>query len=175
MTGPGSLDLAAVERPRVLGLAERCLGQPALTVTASRSPRSAGGRHDYFSEGDYWWPDPEHPDGPYIRRDGLVNPDNFEDHRQALRRLSVHVPALAAAWLLTGEDRFAVQAGLHLRAWFLDPHTRMNPDLRYAQAIRGICEGRGIGIIDTIHLVEVVRALSVLEASPALEVAELEG
>jgi alpha-glucosidase len=167
-----ALDLLAVERARVLKAADGYLGQPAITVTAASSPRSAGGPHDYFSEADYWWPDPANPGGPYIQRDGLTNPDNFDEHRQALRRLSLHVPALAAAWRLTGDGRYAEQAARHLRAWFADPATRMNPHLLYSQAISGRVTGRGIGIIDTLHLVEVARAFEVLEDAPGLKPAE---
>ncbi len=58
-------------------------------MTAAGSPRSAGGKHDFFSEGDYWWPDPKNPDGPYIQRDGMTNPDNFVEHRKAMIRLSL--------------------------------------------------------------------------------------
>src|SRR5262249_22704280 len=134
-----------------------------LTIIATQSPRSAGGRHDYFSEGDYWWPEPQNPRGPYIQRDGLTNPDNFVAHRQALIRLSVQMPALTAAWTLTHDARFADRAADHLRAWFVDEATRMNPNLQYAQAIHGRATGRGTGIIDTLHLVEVARAASVLE------------
>src|SRR5947208_2470965 len=154
--GPG-FDLAAFERARVLSAAQRYLAEGPVTVTASHSPRSAGGLHDFFSEGDYWWPDPKDPDGPYVQRDGMSNPDNFVDHRRALMSLSVQVPALAAAWRLTGEARYALQAGRHLRAWFLDPETRMAPHLKYAQAIHGITAGRAQGVIDTLHLVEVAR------------------
>ena len=63
--------------------AESYLNDKPVTVTASHSPRSAGGLHDFFSEGDYWWPDPKNPDGPYIQRDGMTNPDNFVEHRKA--------------------------------------------------------------------------------------------
>lgn len=162
------LEVAAIDRDRVLAAAGRALQEAPLTVTASSGERSAGGRHDYFSEGDYWWPDPSDPHAPYVQRDGLSNPDNFDGHRLAMRRLSVLVPALAAAWLLTGDERFAAHAARHLRAWFLDPSTLMNPHLRYAQAIRGRTTGRGIGIIDTVHLVEVARAISVLHDAGAL-------
>jgi Alginate lyase len=163
-----ALDLAAIERPRVLRAANQYLREHPITITASRSPRSAGGLHDYFSEGDYWWPDPAKPDGPYIQKDGLTNPDNFVAHRHALIRLSLQVPALAAAWVLTRERRYAVHAASHLRAWFVDDQTRMNPHLLYAQAIKGVVTGRGIGIIDTLHLVEVVRAIRFLEEADAL-------
>src|SRR5687768_16673906 len=98
----------------------------------------------------------------------MTNPDNFVAHREALMRLSLAVPALAAAWLLTHERRYADHASRHLRAWFIDTDTRMNPHLLYAQAIKRRVSGRGIGIIDTIHLVEVVRAASVLAAAGAL-------
>ncbi|HXT30743.1 MAG TPA: alginate lyase family protein, partial [Vicinamibacterales bacterium] len=86
------------ERTRVLTAADKYLKDAPLTVTASHSPRSAGGQHDYFSEGDYWWPDPANPDGPYIQKDGLSNPANFNDHRRALMRFSVQMPALVAAY-----------------------------------------------------------------------------
>jgi hypothetical protein len=73
-----------------------------------------------------------------------------------------------AAWQLTKYTRYANHAVKHLRAWFIDEQTRMNPNLQYAQAIHGRFTGRGIGIIDTIHLVEVARAIEVLKDSNAL-------
>jgi hypothetical protein len=161
--------VAKVDRNRILTEANRYLSEKPITITATRSARSSGGPHDYFSEGDYWWPDPKNPGGPYIRRDGLSNPENFNAHRNALIRLSLIVPALAAAWELTGRQKYADHAGLHLRAWFVDPATRMNPNLQYAQAIFGVSKGRGIGIIDTLHLVEPARAATLLVAGNALQ------
>ncbi len=170
-----SLDPVDIERPRALKAAARYLAEQPITITASRSPRSAGGRHDYFSEGDYWWPDPANPTGPYIQKDGQSNPDNFVAHRLALIRLSLHVPALAVATQLTGDRRYAAHAARHLRAWFLNASTRMNPSLLYAQAIKGISTGRGIGIIDTIHLVEVVRAIPAIDKAGVLTASERNG
>ena len=113
-------DMAQVDRSRVLQAAKQYLTEVPTTITASKSPRSAGGLHDFFSEGDYWWPDPTNADAPYIQRDGMTNPDNFTDHRKYLMRLSVQVPALTAAWKLTKDKRFGEHAAKHLRAWFLD-------------------------------------------------------
>src|SRR4051812_445076 len=169
------LDIRAAERPRVFRAAEAYLSEQPITITASASPRSAGDPHDYFSEADYWWPDPNHPDGPYVQRDGLSNPDNFTGHRKALVRLSIQMPALTLAWDLTGEQKYADHAAKHLAAWFLDARTRMNPHLQFAQAIKGRVTGRGIGIIDTVHLVEVARAASRLEQSQALSADECAG
>lgn len=167
-----TVDLERLERPRVLRRARQYLREPPVTVTASHSPRSAGGLHDFFSEGDYWWPDPANPDGPYIQRDGMTNPDNFVLHRHAMIRLSLQVPALAAAWKLTRDRRYAAHAARHLRAWFVDERTRMNPHLLYSQAIKGRFTGRGIGIIDTVHLVEVARAIPAIAQSGALSTSD---
>jgi hypothetical protein len=160
-------EIAKLDHNRILAAANKALTEKPITITASHSSRSEGGPHDYFSEGDYWWPDPKNPTGPYIRRDGLSNPDNFNDHREALIRLSLLVPQLTAAWLLTDEAKYAAHAIEHLRAWFVTPATRMNPSLTYAQAIHGVSPGRGTGVIDTLHLVEVSRAVRHLESSPA--------
>ena len=161
-------EIVAIERKRVVAQAERYLREQPVTVTAVRAERSTGGAHDFFSEGDYWWPDPANPNGPYIRRDGETNPANFDAHRDAMRRLSQIVPALVAAYEITRDERYARHATAHLRAWFADTATRMNPNLLYAQAIKGVATGRGIGIIDTIHLVEVAQAALELERLGAL-------
>src|SRR5438270_4863538 len=158
-----STEVAHLERPRVVAAAERYLRQAPVTITTFPASRSAGGAHDFYSEGDYWWPDPRSPDSPYVRRDGETNPANFVAHRDAMRRLSQIVPALVAAYQLTRDARYARHAAAHLRAWFVDDATRMNPSLLYAQAIEGRATGRGTGLIDTIHLVEVARAAWVLE------------
>jgi hypothetical protein len=171
-SGDGVPDVAAIDRQRILTAADKYLAEPPITVTAASSPRSAGGKHDYFSEGDYWWPDPNNPDGPYKERDGISNPSNFNDHRLALIRLSIQVPALAAAWQLTKKKAYAEHAALHLRAWFVDPATLMNPNLQYAQAVHNLNTGRSTGIIDTLHLVEVARAIPVIERAKALNAAD---
>lgn len=164
-----------MEEADLLRRAEAFLAQPPVPITSASSDRSEGGIHDFYSEGDYWWPDPEHPDGPYLRRDGKTNPDNFVAHRQAMRKLNEWVSTLVAAYKLTGDQRFADHALAHLNAFFLDPATLMNPNLRYAQAIKGKVSGRGIGIIDTIHLIEVARAIEVLAAMAYLTGEQLTG
>jgi hypothetical protein len=75
-----AVDVAAIDRTRILSAANQYLKERPITITSSTSPRSAGGLHDFFSEGDYWWPDPKNPSGPYVQRDGMSNPDNFNDH-----------------------------------------------------------------------------------------------
>ena len=155
--------VSSVLKEGILEQAGKWLDREPVTVTGFVAERSAGGIHDFYSEGDYWWPDPENPDGPYIRRDGESNPDNFSEHRKAMIDFSMAVGSLASAYLLTGRQEYADAVGKHVRAWFIDEQTRMNPSLLYAQAIKGRVTGRGIGIIDTIHLIEVAQALIRLE------------
>lgn len=156
-----AIDVSAIERARVIPRANRLLAVAPRTIVAVPAPRSPAGPHDYYSEGDYWWPDPAKPGGPYIRRDGQSNPDKFDGHRDALIAFGANVPMLASTWLLTRDARYATAAIRHLKAWFVDPATRMNPDLRHAQAIIGVNTGRAIGIIDTLQIVEVARAATI--------------
>jgi Alginate lyase len=158
--------VAATDRERIFRSASAYLSHPPVTVTAFRSPRSPGGEHDFFSQADYFWPDPKNPDGPYVNRDGQSNPDNFNEHRKAMIALSVEMPALTAAWSLTKDRRYGQHACDHLRAWFITPATRMNPNLEFSQGVHGVSTGRSYGIIDTLHLVEVARAASIV--APAL-------
>jgi hypothetical protein len=154
--------VATTDRERILAAAEKYVSLSPVTITAYPAKRSAGGLHDFYSQADYFWPDPKNPNGPYINRDGQSNPDNFDEHRKVMIALSIEMPALTAAWLITGKRQFGQRACDHLKAWFVTLATRMNPNLMYAQAVQGRSTGRNFGIIDTLHLVEVARAAGFL-------------
>lgn len=162
-------DVIIALKDEILQKADQALHEKPVTVTAFVSPRSAGGIHDFFSEGDYWWPDPNNSDGPYIQRDGQTNPDNFVEHRKAMIRLSEIVGSLASAYIITKDERYAAHAFSHASAWFADIATMMNPSLNFAQAIKGRVTGRGIGIIDTIHLIEVVQGLYMIQNASSID------
>ncbi|MEL6852432.1 MAG: alginate lyase family protein, partial [Bacteroidota bacterium] len=172
---PETKSKALFSQAAILAEADRYLSQEPVPLTDTLCARSEGGPQDFYSEGDYWWPDPEHPDGPYIRKDGLSNPGNFVAHRRAMRNLSRWVASLTAAYLAIEEDKYAAHALKHLRAWFLNPDTRMNPHLLYGQAIKGRVSGRGIGIIDSIHLIEVARSIQRLQEKGYLKEEEWQG
>lgn len=124
-----------------------------VSVVDKASPPPSGDLHDYASQAPYWWPDPAMPDGlPYIRRDGEINPEFHGTDRDRLEAMCERVTALTLHAWATGDAGSVRAAGRTLRVWFLDAETRMNPNLRHAQRIPGRCEGRGIGIIDTICL-----------------------
>jgi hypothetical protein len=163
-------DVAALDRARILAAAGAALSQTPISITQHRAPMSEGGPNDFFSMSDYYWPDPAKPDGkPYVQRDGLSYTGLFNEHRKAVMQLRDSVAALAAAYRVTGEERYAQKAAGLLRVFFVDPATRMNPNLEHSQVIVGkATPGRGIGIIDTLHLVEVPMAIRALEGSKAL-------
>jgi hypothetical protein len=162
-----TFDIVEIETSRILNKAAIYLRQKPRTVTADKCPRSDGGLHDYYSEGDYWWPNPKDPDSPYIRRDGQTNPKNFIAHRKSVIKLSDVIGTLTSAYMITNEENYAAHAVAHLKAWFVDEKTKMNPSLLYGQAIKGRHSGRSIGVIDTIHLVEVARSAKILCSSEA--------
>lgn len=161
-----SVDVAAIDKDRILKAASAALNQAPVTITAFPAKLSEGGPNDFYSNGDYWWPDPSKPNGlPYIRRDGETNPENFIAHRMAVKTLRDSIAALAAAYRITGDDKYVTKASELLKVFFLDPRTRMNPRLDYAQAVPGVSPGRGIGIIDTLHLIEIPPAVRAMERS----------
>lgn len=130
--------------------ADRALDVEPRSVTDKQTVPPSGDRHDYMSLGSYWWPNPDTADGlPYVRRDGEYNPEGDALDTRPLRAICGASETLALASHMFDDDACNRHAALLLRTWFLDPKTRMNPHLEYAQSIPGVCEGRGIGIIDT--------------------------
>jgi hypothetical protein len=89
--------------------------------------------------------------------------------------MRTHVAQLASAYVITGIEEYAYKAVLFIKEFFLDETTRMSPHLLYAQAIPGVCDGRGIGIIDTLHLIDVPMSIRALQASENMTAEILDG
>ena len=130
----------------------------------------SGSKHDYMSLAPYWWPNPDSKNGlPFVRRDGRVNPERYkvpDDREFNETRNAAH--ALALGYYYTGNEEYAKRAVLLLRIWFLNPATRMNPNLNYAQAVPGLNTGRGIGLIDVREMPRVLDAITLLSGSRAM-------
>jgi len=152
----------------LLRSADSALALEPPTVMRKRKTPPSGDKHDFMSLAPYWWPDTTRPGGlPYVRRDGEVNPDSRLDHDGTrFQQMEDAVEALAFAYHLSDDARYSSKAGELLRVWFVDSATRMNPNLRFAQAVLGVNEGRGTGIIDTRHIPQLVDALRLLDGAP---------
>ncbi|HEV2215530.1 MAG TPA: alginate lyase, partial [Terracidiphilus sp.] len=57
--------VAATDRERILKAAKKYLPLEPVTITAYPAPGSPGGVHDFYSQADYFWPNPKDPNGPY--------------------------------------------------------------------------------------------------------------
>ncbi len=148
--------------------ADRALENPIDPVANKTFSPPSGDKHDYMSIAPYWWPNPRTSDGlPYIRRDGEVNPerDRISD-RKHLDTMVQAVKTLALAYFFTDGEKYAKRATKLLRAWFIDDTTKMNPHLRFAQAVPGRNQIRGTGIIETHNLPELIDAVGLLGSSP---------
>lgn len=144
--------------------ADRALRFEPVSVMAKRRVAPSGDKHDYMSLAPYWWPDGATPDGlPYIRKDGQINPElHTVPDKDHLDGMSANVYTLALAYYLKGDERYAEHAAELVRVWFLSPDSKMNPNLRYGQAVRGVTDGRAQGVIETRVLVQVVDAIGML-------------
>ena len=156
-------DVAAIDHDRIMEAAKESLTRSPVTISKLPCSRSPGTPNDYYSEADEYWPDSSNPAAPYVQREGLPNPDAFTAHRDALLSFCISVPVLTAAFVLTKEARYAQQAVVHLRAWFLDPAARMTPNILYGQTILPAKTGRPDGVIEAVHLAEVAICLPFLE------------
>lgn len=150
--------------------ADAALATKPITIAGKSRLPPSGVRQDYLSMGPYWWPDPASPDGlPYIRRDGLVNPEAAQYDRLKLTAMTQAVETLALAWHYLENPVYAGHAANLLHGFFLDPQTRMNPHLEYGQFIPGRCSGRGIGIIETrVLAAPLLDAVNLLATAPGL-------
>lgn len=147
---PTRPNVAAIDHDRILSAADRALTQPPTPLTSLDAPDSPGTPRDYYSE-----------------------PETFTAHRDALLALAHNVPALACAYVLTKDERYARHAIAHLHAWFVSPETSMTPTLEFAQVIPPAKTGRPEGLIEGVHLAEVAQSVPFLANSEALPPADL--
>jgi len=151
----------------ILREADRALSADILTVMDKETIPPSGDKHDYISAGRYWWPDPKNPDGPYIRKDGVVNREIDKFDRGILAVMTKSVKELSVAYYLTSDESYAEKAVLNLRKWFLNPSTKMNPNMNFGQTISGRNngKGRGEGIIDTYSFMDMLDGVELLKSS----------
>jgi hypothetical protein len=157
--------------------ADKALKFGPVSVMEKKNDPPSGDKHDYMSLAPYFWPDPSKPDGlPYIRKDGQTNPEvkDYKD-KDYLPKLCEYVYTLGLAYYFSEDKVYADHAANLLRVWFLNEATRMNPNLNFGQAIKGVNGGRGAGLIDTRHFVKLIDGIGLLQGSSAWKDADQQG
>jgi len=152
---------------QLLNDADKALHEGPFSVMEKKNLPPSGNKHDYISLAPYFWPDSSKFRGlPYIRKDGQTNPEvkDYKD-KEYMPKLCDLVQTLALAYYFSGNEVYAQHASELLKVWFLNPDTKMNPNLNFAQAIKGVNDGRGSGIIDSRHFIKLVDAMAILNGS----------
>ena len=154
---------------KIVKEAEKRMGKSVISITENENLQASKDPHDYFSTARYYWPDPSTPNGlPYIRKDGETNPEHNEVSDEKKLNEMIHaVEYLSLAYFLTGQERYAEETGRFLRGFFLDPMTRMNPNMNYSQSVPGGAKGRGSGVIDSRELMRIADCLVLISKSPS--------
>jgi hypothetical protein len=138
----------------------------------------SGDKHDFFAIGNYSWPNPDTKNGlPYIRRDGHKNPGATDGtfDKQRYDQNAGRIKILALAWFYSRDEKYAAKAADLLRTWFLDPETRMNPNLNFAASQPGVQDGSFYGIIEGVQLIGVVDHVKLLNGSASWTDADDQG
>jgi len=176
---PGALEKAKVAATtdeaagkalkKLLADADKALAVIPPSVMQKTKVPPSGDKHDYMSIAPYYWPDPATKDGlPYQRKDGKVNPESRDEAANdtlRARLVGATVETLALGYYFSGDEKYAEHAAKILRTWFLDPATKMTPHFRFAQAVPGVNDGRGTGILEARGLADAADAATLLAGS----------
>jgi hypothetical protein len=154
----------------LISQAEHILNLAAPTVVNKKFFPPSKNKHDYLSISRYWWPDPNTKDGlPWIRKDGITNPDTQTDDvdRKRFGRLTKSIKILSLAYYFSDDEKYAIKGISFISTWFLDDQTKMNPHLKYAQSVPGNPNSRRSGILDGRIIPEtLLDALTFFSSSP---------
>lgn len=153
---------------KLISDADQELKKEPYSVTYKKGIAPSGVKNDYVSLSRYWWPNPETTDKlPYIYKDGQSNPELNEYDRNTLGKMCASVNTLALAYFYSGNEKYAKKASEFLQVWFMDPATKMNPHLEYAQFIPGRdgSKGRPEGLIDSYSFVDMLNSLQLMKGS----------
>ncbi|KAI8097684.1 putative alginate lyase [Halteromyces radiatus] len=165
------LDFAAlkVAMDALKKLADSALKKGPYSIVKDKKPpyiAASGDVHDFLSYAPYWWPSDAN-DGTYVRKDGKRNPDvKLAQDQSQLENFSEQFMYLCLGYELFRDEEYAKHAVHLLEVFFLNPETKMNPNVNYGQVIRGTNnengKGRPDGLISTRTLACVANVLPAL-------------
>ncbi|CEL56846.1 hypothetical protein RSOLAG1IB_08124 [Rhizoctonia solani AG-1 IB] len=155
------------------------------TVTSKTMLPPTGNKHDFLSLLPYFWPDCSgvgndteltneqiYTTCPYVRRDGVFNPDaRTVNDTGAFQAMTDSIFYSALAWSFTKDPTFSRNIVKAIHTWFISPETSMNPNLDYAQLLRGPGEQKGshTGILDLKCMAKLTSGILVLREGRSAE------
>ncbi|MDF7776376.1 alginate lyase family protein [Sphingomonas sp. AOB5] len=150
----------------LIGKANIAMGRTLFTVADKLTVPPSGSRNDYLSIVPNYFPDPAKPNGPWIRGEG-TNPDRMSNKFDIadLDRMSADVEILALAYYFSDNPRYATRVASIVRTWFLDPKSRMNPNMNFAHTVPGRENGRADGVFETQRVQRVIDAVGLIGPS----------
>lgn len=142
--------------------------KPVSIVDGKLSTGPSGDPRDWVTLSQYWWEDPENPEGPYIRQDGNTNPKVNDFPEQGLgSKMSFATQALGFMYYITGDEKYASKSAELLRKFFLDPDQGMNPNLNFAQYVPRMDRIRGTGVDDGQRIMAIINGAKIISGSQA--------
>ncbi|WP_188220114.1 alginate lyase family protein [Flavobacterium pokkalii] len=157
---------------KIIKEADAALLNGTYSVMQKTQMPASGDKHDYYSIGPYWWPDPAKSDGlPWIRKDGKVNPLTREGSTdfETKQKMFNSTESLALAYFFSNKKQYADKVLELIQVWFVNEDTKMNPNLNFAQGVPGENAGRGIGIIEFADVTKVLIAIEILELNQQMD------
>jgi|GEM_PF-1269853 len=168
----------------LLAEAEAALLRGPYSVVDKTTLPPSGIIRDYWHPAPYWWPNPDTKDGlPYVSKDGwrvpgteMYAPESEKYDRTRIQRVFDDSISLTLAWKFSGEEKYAAHAAKILERFFINPETRMNPHLNYAQVRLGHNDNRGFnhGIIELKDFYYYLDAVRLLDSAEAVSKVKLE-
>lgn len=134
--GLGASGGSTLEMGRLTAYVDQLCNQRVSTILDKTNLPPSSDKQDYFSPAPY-----DHSDAArLILKDGKRRPDavigSAESRvydRTALDESLRSLTVLSLAGMLAKNDRYLRQAVVIIDTWFINPKTRMNPHLKYAQ------------------------------------------
>jgi hypothetical protein len=107
---------------------------------------------------------------PYVGRDGQVNPDvRLLNGPEAINNAAQSILYNAIAYALQKTSSYSTAAASFIDTFFLNPSTKMNPNMNFGQMVRGPGqsgqEGTFTGVLDLRGIVKIINGILILKAA----------